>query len=285
MKILLTGANGFVGKCLYPFLFKKYNLFAFGLGKCEQGVNNLDLTNFPKTKNTFHDIKPEIIIHLAGIKDVFKCEEERGLSQLLNFEVSKNISEICKFLDAKLIFISSDYVFDGENSPFNEESVPSPSTQYGMDKFRTEKSIKSNMDNYALVRSSGIFGCKGDFVDIVIKKLKQENNFYAFDNLYNNPTFIMDFNEMIREIIDRNLNGIFHCAGSETVSRFEFAKAIAKTFGLREDLIKPASLDFSKDVRPQNLGLNNQKTYERLNYFPNRIGEILSNNKDVWSGH
>ena len=285
MKILITGSTGVVGKNLMPYLTQtKYEVLPFGFGNCVQGIQRLDLTDFNLTETIFRKVKPKIVLHLAGIKDVIYCEKERDFSHLLNFKVTENVANICKGINAKLVCVSSDYVFDGINGPFSEDTHGSPTTQYGLDNWMSEKFIQSNLDQYAIVRSSGIFGYHNDFVDLVRKNLKKGYTFIAYDNLFNNPTFIGDFWKMIDIIICNDFNGLFHCSGTETVNRYSFAQYIAESFNLKKELIIPKSLDFSSDVRPPRLELNNQKTYDTLNYFPAPIKESIKKHKGaIWS--
>ena len=284
MKVLITGANGFVGKNLTSLLKQKgYEIISIGFGeRCDTVAASPDLTDFQAALTFIKTHSPSIILHLAGLKDVFLCEKNRALSHKLNVIINENMTEICSLLSSKLIFISSDYVFDGENGSFNETSIPNPSTQYGIDKLKAEQHIQKNLRHYAILRTSGIFGMKTDFVSTVLEHLSADAPFSAYNNLINTPTFIEDFANMLHEIIKNNFTGIFHCSGREALSRFEFARMIARVFSFKESLIRSASLDFTSDIRPRSLVIDSARTYRQLNYFPDPIENILSKHKKIW---
>lgn len=286
MKILITGANGYVGTGLMKYLSQGGSeLIPTGL--IAQGsfspVNSLDLTDFAATNSYLEKIKPDVILHLAGIKDVFMCESDKALSRRVNYEVSKNIAKECALRKIRLIYLSTDYVFGEGKTPFNEASLAAPKTQYGKDKLATENFIKEKLEDYAIARTAGIFGLKNDFVGIVIKQLKVGNKFKAYTNLKNTPTFIKDMALMLNVIIAEKRVGTFHCAGSESVSRYDFTLKIAKAFRLDERLILPESLDLSRDPRPADLSMESSSTYKILNYYPQGIDNILLANRDTWS--
>lgn len=284
MKILITGANGFVGKSLTVLLQEKgYDVTPIGFGEhCNTMAASPDLTNFQAAFSFIKIHRPSIVLHLAGLKDVFLCERNKILSHSLNLILSENIAKICSLIPSKLIFISSDYVFDGENGPFNETSIPRPSTQYGIDKLKAEQYIQQNQKHYAILRTSGIFGMKTDFVSTVIEQVSAGEPFSAYKNLINTPTFINEFADMLHIIIKNDLTGIFHCSGIEAVSRFDFSKIIARVFSLNESLIRSISLDCSTDIRPRSLIIDSMRTYRLLNYFPNDIECILSTYQKIW---
>jgi dTDP-4-dehydrorhamnose reductase len=285
LKVLITGANGFVGKSLTSLLKQKgYEIISIGFGeRCDAAVAaSPDLTDFQGALTFIKSHGPSIILQLAGLKDVFLCEENKVLSHKLNVILNENMTEICSLLPSKLIFISSDYVFDGENGPFNETSIPNPSTQYGIDKLKAEQHIQKNLRHYAILRTSGIFGMKTDFVSTVIEHLSADAPFSAYNNLINTPTFIEDFANMLHGIIKNNLTGHFHCSGREALSRFEFARMIARVFSFKESLIRSTSLDFTSDIRPRSLVIDSARTYHQLNYFPEPIEDILLKHKKIW---
>lgn len=285
MKILLTGANGYVGTGLIKYLHLKKDTIVpvgFNMDGGPEEIINLDLADSTKTNHFIEELRPGIIIHLAGNKDVLKCESDREFSRKVNYEISRNIVEQCFVRKIRLIYISTDYVFDGRSSPFHELSVPMPQTQYGKDKLAVEKLITGALSDYAIIRTAGIFGMKNDFVDTVLKQLKQKLAFQAFANLKNSPTFIRDLSLMFHIIISKRMIGTFHCAGPESLSRYDFAVKISKIFRLPGNLVVPANLDFSTDVRPQDLSMDCTWTYRKLGYRPEGIDACLRSHSNIW---
>jgi dTDP-4-dehydrorhamnose reductase len=284
-KVLITGASGFVGSGIIRyFTSSQFEIIPTDIvaENSSSGTINIDITDFTTTRKYIQMIKPDIIIHLAGCKDVFKCESQKEYSRKINFEATKNLAKISADVDCKLIFISSDYVFGGPGVPFNELSEPCPTTQYGKDKLAAENYICNYLRNYALVRTSGIFGMNGDYVTMVLYKIKNNQVFEAFTNLKNNPTFIVHLCDMLKIIIQNDLIGIFHCTGQESISRYQFALKVASVFECEKKNILPALLDLSNDPRPEDLSMDSVKTYNSLNYFPDTISVILQANKNLW---
>lgn len=283
MKIVLTGANGVVGRALTPLLKKTFaDIVGLDLKNCAKDDLCLDLTDFKTTNTSLKSLEPDVILHFAGTKDLSLCEKDKELSHLLNFKVTENLASLSKEIGSRLIFMSSDYVFDGKGGPFTETSICKPKTQYGKDKLESENYIKATLQDYTIVRSSAIFGHKNDFVDIVLRNIKESKPFKAFGNLISNPTYVEDLSEMLKIILSKNINGTYHCSGSQSLSRFDFACAIADCFQFEKSVIVKDTLDFSKDVRAKALNLNNTFTYKTLNYYPELIDKILIKNKNKW---
>jgi len=276
MKILLTGATGRVGRTALQALRKKHFLVhPLGFRHCDAGIESVDLLDFKATARVVDRTAPDVIVHLAGNRNVSFCEKEKEKSHRLNHGTSEYLCRLCNQIDAKMVFISSDYVFDGLSGPFAEHSSPSPQTQYGRDKLETEQFIQTHMANFAIIRTSGIFGIADDLVSVVMKELRDKNSFRAFSNLSNTPTYIADFNQMLMKVLGDDVGDILHCTGSETLSRYQFAVQIARVFEQDEKKIHSQQLDFSKDLRPPNLAMESLQTYTRLGYFPSSLQQAL----------
>jgi len=285
MKILMTGANGYVGGGLMKYLRSEEDTVipvGFDIKDESDNAHDLDLTDLTKTSLYLKDVRPDVIIHLAGNKDVSRCESDKAFSRRINYEVSRNIVEQCLSKKIRLIYISTDYVFNGVDVPFNELSHPRPATQYGKDKLAAEDLIRATLSDHAIIRTAGIFGLNKDFVETVIKTLKQRSKFQAYTNLKNSPTFIKDLSLMLHAVIIKRHIGTFHCAGSESISRYDFAVKVSEAFGLEKSLVVPACLDTSSDIRPPDLSMDCISTYRTLGCCPKRIGEILRLNRDIW---
>ena len=163
MKILITGANGYVGMGLLENLrLKEHEIIpvGFDVGYNLNNFHNLDLSDVSKACAYIENVKPDVIIHLAGNKDVIRCETDKVFSMKVNYEISRNIIKQCAVRGIRLIYISTDYVFNGVDGPFGEVSRPMPTTQYGKDKLAVENMAVKVLSNCAIVRSAGIFGLK-----------------------------------------------------------------------------------------------------------------------------
>ena len=256
MNILVTGAGGAIGHVLYAYLADKgHTVTGLDYVNKYHYITPVDLTDPKTTETAINNAKPDVIIHLAGLKNVLLCERDPDICWRLNFETARNVGTVSAQLNAKLLFMSSDYVFDGESGPFSESSPCTPSTGYGKAKVKVEQWISNHVDNHTIIRTSGVYGYANDFSELVRKVLSRGESFEAFDNLVNTPTSTQDLNCMITKIINQDIRGTVHACGSEHLSRFQLSKSIALQFSLDPSLLTPISVDFTKDIRPRKLDL------------------------------
>jgi dTDP-4-dehydrorhamnose reductase len=245
----------------------------------------LDITDATEVLNLLSEIKPDVVIHTASETNVDKCEIEKEQAWKINVEGTRNIAEACQKVNAKLVYISTDYVFDGEKGFYNEEDKPNPVNYYGLTKLEGEKQVIEYCKNYAILRTSVLYGWhpwKQNFATWIINKLKQQQEITVVEDHYNTPTLADNLAEMAIEVAEKDLRGLYHASGSERISRYEFAKQIAKTFDLNSDLIKPVKMDqltawIAK--RPRDSSLNTNKIQKQLKTKPLNITEGLNRMK------
>lgn len=272
MNVLISGGSGKIGTKLFKSLRKNLDLTVKSVDISNSSdVELLDLNDRNLTIEYIEKYHPDIIIHLAGTKDISFCEKEPEIAKQINFGITQNLIMICRINKIKLIYFSTDYVFPSSNKHWVESDPPAPETQYGETKYSCESLIKQKLDDYAIIRTSQVYGVEGDFVDLVLTTLNAKDEFYAFNNLINCPTFISDLITMVNRIIIEKHKGVFHCVGPEALSRFQFAEIIAKEFNLEPTQIIPINLDLNKDVRPSCVILNGELTYSILNVYPNDL--------------
>jgi dTDP-4-dehydrorhamnose reductase len=279
-RLLVTGAAGVVGSALSPMfrtVFPGCVLVDRQLERERQaepvGLRVCDLGSAPAVIELVDDVTPDVVVHLAGNKDVFALESNREQATRANVDTTKHIADALKGSQTLVVFVSTDYVFEGTAGPYREDSPTRPRTEYGKSKLAAEEFLKSSDLPVAIARSASLFGYGGDFVSVVQDSLRQGREFAAFSDLVSNPTASLDFFEMLRRIIDRRLTGVFHAAGSEPVSREAFARKIAAASTLDLGLIR--SERRQEKVRPADLSLDNSATYSRLEYHPRSLDTIL----------
>ena len=199
---------------------------------------------------------------------------------------TRNIAEACRETYAKLVFISTDYVFDGEKGLYVEEDAPNPIDFYGLTKLEGEKQAVRRCKNCTVLRTSVLYGrhpWKQDFVTWVINRLRQNQEITVVDDHFNTPTLADNLAEMALEVGNRDLQGLFHTSGIERISRYEFARRIAKAFDLNPALIKPIKMNELKAwiaKRPKDSSLNTAKVQKQLRTKPFNINEGLSKLKE-----
>ncbi len=285
LKVLVTGASGLLGSKLTELLVNKgYKVYSgYYTHRPKYGIPvKLDISNENTVSKIIDKVKPDIIMHSAALTDVDKCESDKDLAFKINVLGTKNIALYFKKYGYFLIYISTDYIFGGEKGLYSEDDVPKPVNYYGFTKFKGEEEIKKLLDEYCIVRSSVIYGSnpatgKVNFVHWIIEKLRNNEVVNAVVDQWNSPTLNTNLAEMIIEVVERRLTGIYHLAGATRINRYELAKLIAETFNLDETLIKPINLDEIPWVakRPRDSSLNIRKARSILSNKPYTVREAL----------
>ncbi len=287
LKLLVTGSGGLLGNKIVEMTKHKYLVVPTHNTKLLHSNSlKLDITDALEVSSLFSKLKPTMVIHTASETNVDKCETEKTRAWKTNVEGAHNLSEACQKVNAKLVFISTDYVFDGEKGLYSEEDKPNPVNYYGLTKLEGEKQAASNCENYAILRTSVLYGWhpwKQNFATWIIGKLKQRQEITVVEDHYNTPTLADSLAEMAVEIAERDLQGVYHASGCERISRYEFAKQIAETFNLNSDLIKPVKMSqltawIAK--RPRDSSLNTSKVQKQLKAKPLNITEGLNKIKE-----
>lgn len=268
MKIFTIGGSGLVGSRITELLNSKYSFDDLSL---TTGVNITDPASLEIIKN---DTEHEIVIHLAAKADVDGCEADRSLGEegdawKINVGGVQNVVNACLPTNKKLIYISTDFVFDGSTpgaSGYTEEDKPHPINWYAETKFRGEEVVKNSGLPYLIVRIAypyrKEFEAKKDFLRAIIDRLKNNQPVKAITDHVMTPTFIDDIATALDKLIEANSTGIFHVVGSQSLTPYESAILIAEKFGLDKNLItKTTRAEYFKDKapRPFNVSMNNGK--------------------------
>jgi dTDP-4-dehydrorhamnose reductase len=212
---------------------------------------------------------------------VDKCELNKELAWKINVEGTKNIAEAARGVGSFLIYISTDYVFNGEKGRYKESDKPDPINYYGLTKFKAEELVKTQRE-YFIARPSVIYGStpaagKVNFALWLIEMLRKGERVKIVTDQWNTPTLNTNLAEMTLEVVNQRSTGIFHLCGATRVSRFEFAESIADVFGLDKSLIDPVlSSQFTWPARrPADSSLDTSKAQQILKNKPLEIGEAL----------
>ncbi|MEM2117718.1 MAG: dTDP-4-dehydrorhamnose reductase [Candidatus Bathyarchaeia archaeon] len=281
-ELLVTGASGLLGHKITSLTKNRYKIIPlYNTRPLHPNSIKLNITNLSETLTLFDKLRPNVVIHTASETNVDKCETEKEHAWRVNFEGTRNITLACARANAKLVYISTDYVFDGEKGNYTEQDKPNPINHYGLTKLEGEQQVTKNCKNYAILRTSVLYGwhpLKQNFVTWTINQLKQNKQITVVDDHFNTPTLADNLAEIALEIVKRDLRGLFHTSGSERISRYEFAKQIAKTFNLNSHLIKPIKMNQLTTwiaKRPKDSSLNTSKIQKQLKTKPLNITEGL----------
>ncbi len=235
MKVAVSGANGLVGSRIIELLNNDFQFFPLYQKDC-------DITKQVDIRKFFNNYRFDFFLHLAAYTSVDGAEIEKEKAWQINVLGTKNIFELCQEKKAKLIYISTDFVFDGQNPPYDEKSKPKPIGYYGQTKFEGENIVK---DRAMIVRISypyrAHFEEKKDFVRSIIEKLKNKQKLSMITDGKMTPTFIDDIAYGLKYLIKNFSPEIFHLVGAYSLSPYEAGKLIAKIFDLDQNLIEKIS--------------------------------------------
>jgi len=282
MKVLVTGADGQLGYDVVKKL-KKLDIEHIGVDK-----EDFDLTIENETKEFILNYEPDVIIHCAAYTDVDQAEVERELCYQVNVEGTRYVAEIAKELDAKMLYISTDYVFDGQGEkPFEVTDQPNPINYYGETKYLGEQEVQKLLDKYFIVRTSWVFGEHGDnFVKTMLKLGKERDEISVVADQYGSPTYTGDLAKLIVEMIKTDKYGIYHATNEGFCSWYEFAKEIFKVAGIDIKVKPVSSKKFkSKATRPSNSKLSKKSLannrFKLIDCFKQSINKFINRNKKI----
>ena len=273
MKILITGGSGLLGGKVAELaqargdeVFSGYAHNAPGFGRAVK----FDLLDGPGISETIMSIKPEVIIHGAALTDVDRCERERELAYKMNVEGTRIVSEASKKAGSFLIYISTDYIFDGSRGRYKEGDDPHPLNYYGLTKLMGE-----GFCDGCIARSSVLYGSrpasgKVNFALWIINNLKSNHPINVVTDQFITPTLNSNLAAMVLEAGERQLEGIYHLAGASRISRYDFAITVARMLNLDLSLISPCQMEDMKWAaqRPRDSSLDTSKAAKTLNEKP-----------------
>lgn len=238
MKILITGGKGQLGRDLEKVLLSAGRYEITCLGHSE-----LDVTRPAIVQKIVLAYRPEVIIHAAANTNVDGCELDKDNAYLVNALGSRNVTVAATKMGAKLVYISTDYVFNGKaERPYTEFDVPDPINVYGKSKLVGEQYVASLFNKYFIVRTSWLYGRHGkNFVKTMLNVAKERSEVAVVNDQVGSPTCTKDLARFIAGLIQTELYGTYHASNSGFCSWFDFAQAIFNKAGLRQVKVRPVS--------------------------------------------
>ncbi len=282
-KILVTGSNGLLGQEIMKqardhqeieFIFTSKRTSDLPIVK-DQKFEVLDVTN-PAATNYLIDLyNPDAIIHAAAMSRADQCELEKEECTKVNYEGTRIIADECKNKDIFLLFLSSDFIFDGTRGNYREEDQANPQNQYGLSKKLSEQYIQEQLNAWSIVRTSlvyGIFSGEGrsNIVSWIRQFLMSEKPIRVVGDQVRTPTHVFDLARACQKITREKRNGIFHVSGPQFMTVYSFAVEVARTFNLDSSLIRRVETQQLNEAakRPLITGLDIQKARIELDYRP-----------------
>lgn len=245
-----------------------------------------DITDREQIAGVIKKAKPDIVVHTAAWTDVDGCELDRKKAYRINAEGAENVARACRTAGAKLIYISTDFVFDGKKkSPYKETDKTNPLSVYADSKLKGEAAVKNRLKEYFILRTSWLYGRHGkNFVDTIVSKAESAGGVLkVVDDQVGSPTYTVDLAKAIRSLLDRIVTGygVYHISNSGSVSWYEYAKAILKLSGIKAKVAPISSKELDRPAkRPVMSVLDNAKftgfTGYRMRRWEEALREYLS---------
>jgi len=243
MKIAILGV-GFLGEKLFEFFSKNCIVVCADINPRINLINKLDATN-KKEINTFLSLEnPDVVIDTIALSSYFICEKNPKLCRKLNFESAKYIAEACAKINAKMVFISSSYIFDGKKGHYSETEIPNSINTYALSKIDAEKKVLELVDSI-VIRSEPMYG-----FDMIKKQIVFGTNTFELDvkigfpNILRKPIYIDDFPPIISCLIEKNKSGIFNVAGPTKLKWFDFVTDLSLLIDAQKKIKLVDSLDW-----------------------------------------
>ena len=241
-KVLITGANGQLGKELVElFTEKGFEVYGFGRDK-------MDITNQAQVQEVISTLKPNIVLHSAAHTQVDLAESEPEQAFSINAYGTRNVAVAAEAVGAKLVYVSTDYVFDGTtDKPYNEFSPTSPLGVYGKSKLAGEQFVRDLHSKFFIVRTSWVYGKYGaNFVKTMLKLGEERKELSVVADQIGCPTYTLDLANAILELVDSEKYGIYHISNSGSCSWYELAKEIFKEAKMEIKVIPCTTADFPR---------------------------------------
>lgn len=290
-KLLIIGANGFVGRRLLQKYSADFNYNVFGCSKGKDLLptdkhhfTQVDLTDLIALEKYINKISPDVIVNAAALSSPQYCQENALVAQKVNVESVKVMSDYAERNNKFLVHLSTDFVFNGSRKRlYTEEDERGPQNYYGETKTKAEDILLASSCRHAIARIEVVFGehypgQHGNIFTLVRNTLSCGQTLKVVNDQYRTPTFIDDVVWGIDAIINKEHTGVFHLAGPDYLSIADFAYRIARYFKLDESLIQPVSSQQLNDSvrRPRYSGLSIKKSKKTFGYNPSNIAKALS---------
>lgn len=235
MKVLIIGAEGMLGHDLVDILSKENEIST-------TTIHTLDITDIEKTIDTVKDIKPEVVVHAAAFTDVNGSETNQDLAYKVNGIGTRNVAVACKESDSALVYICTDYVFDGEKgSSYYEYDQTNPLSVYGKTKLLGETYIRDILSKFYIVRTSWLYGYHGpNFITTMLQLAKTNDSLSVVNDQIGSPTYTVDLANAISQLIKKPSYGIYHITNSGKCSWYEYAREIFEIAGVEIE-VKPVT--------------------------------------------
>lgn len=286
--VLVTGSNGLLGQKITEniLLNKQYHLIATSKGSNRYPIKEgyvyaeMDILDPGQVRNVVAHYKPDAIIHTAAMTNVDTCQVEKKLAHALNVEAVKTLVAVCETMNIQLIHLSTDFVFDGEQGPYEESAEPNPLSYYGQTKVEAEELVKNSHCRWSIIRTILVYGIVKDMSrsNIVLwakNALEKAAPLNVVNDQWRMPTLAEDLASACLAAVEKEVTGIYHISGKDMMSVSELVARVADYFNLDKSLITEVSSSTLNQsaARPKRTGFILDKAIRDLNYQPHSFEE------------
>lgn len=246
----------------------------------------MDIRHPEEVKIVFNQVHPDVVYLPAAFTNVDECEKTPDLARAINVTGVENVALQVKKSMCKLVFFSTDYIFNGRHGPYDEQSSPNPICEYGKQKLEAEEIIQDLCVDPLIIRTTIVFGWepqRKNFVTRMIENLRKGHRVKVPYDQFGNPTYAPDLVSAVMKLVEMGCAGIFNVVGCDRVSRYQFAQDVAKVFSLQADLINPVATRDLEQIaqRPLQVGLITDKVARTLKRTMPGYGSGLMKMKEV----
>ena len=259
MKVLVTGVKGQLGYDVVNELTKRGHI-AIGTD-----IEEMDITDADSVDAVIKENAPDAVIHCAAYTAVDAAEDNADLCRKINAEGTQNIANVCKELDIKMTYISTDYVFDGEGErPWEPDDERTPLNVYGQTKYEGELAVQNTLEKYFIVRIAWVFGVNGkNFIKTMLNLGKTRDSLTVVDDQFGSPTYTFDLARLLVDMVETDRYGIYHATNEGICTWYEFACEIFKQAGMNVKVSPVLSAEYpAKAKRPSNSRMSKEKLAE-----------------------
>lgn len=257
MKVLVTGVKGQLGYDVVRELQKR------GHEAVGVDIDEMDITDAAAVERVMTEVQPDAVIHCSAYTAVDRAEEDIEICRRVNVDGTENIAQICKKLDCKMLYLSTDYIFSGDGErPWEPDDEASPLNAYGQSKYDGELALKKYVEKYFIVRISWVFGINGNnFIKTMLRLGRENGAVKVVDDQIGSPTYTYDLARLLVDMIESDRYGAYHATNEGICSWYEFAKEIFRAAGMDNVSVTPVkSGEFPvKAKRPKNSRMSKEK--------------------------
>ncbi len=246
MRVLIAGGSGLLGRALVGVFSRDHSI-------ASPGHAEMDITQPRRVRQVVDQVQPDLVIHAAAIPDVDRCEQDPDAAYRVNAQGAQNVALTCAEQNAALVFISTDYVFDGAKAaPYTEFDETHALNTYGRAKLAAEQAVATFCRKHYIIRSAWLFAPWGkNFVTDTLARLRRGETVRAVADQYSSPTSALDLAEGLARLVAEPNYGIYHLANRGVYSRYEMARAICRAAGLDDRLVQPISASGANRPAPR----------------------------------